>query len=334
MKHVITAEQVVSLDDIIGNGIKFKDLCQRLNIEVPKSQNSRKSILTQLQQFCDIQEIQEDGKHPMYIITQIYKAPLLDIIHKNNKFQPYVEQAILELALTTKQSMIYLSNSAILEATYMVNGNFKIACSPSMAKLDDRAWVQPEANEIYSILYRWIRNRLKQMDARHIIQLQKGYRLYRTIKNAEGETITVYKNVPKNSKEDAVCQEIFATAIQRTSGVSKDWDGGWLPPSVYEEMRKKANQLCQQQFASEGWEKISVVNVIIPVQNENLIKRRLKDVSKTLNNESQRKVKDTSRLNHLTGCQRLQLAEELIALNPVVDYKKLLNEEKQKREND
>lgn len=334
MKNVITADTVLLMDDILNNGrIKFSDICNKLNIPIPKSQNSKKSILNQLKQFCNITEIKEPNKKPTYLITEIYTNPLLDEIHKNNKFQPYIEQAVLELILNNpNEKILYLSNSAILEATYMVNNNFKIACSSAVEKLNERAWIKNEANTIYSILYRWIRNRLKQMDARHLIQLQKGYRLYKTLTNENGEKYIVYKNVAKGSVEDEMCQSIMAQAIQKTITIPKDWDGGWLYPSVYEELKKNANLLCKNVFAEEGWEKINVVNAIIPVQNLKLIQHRLKDVAKILNNESQRKINNTSRLNHLTGYQRLQLTDEIISLNPTIDYKKILKEEKEKRD--
>lgn len=329
MKNTISEEDVLSLEDILGIGNKFKTICDKLNIKMPRSANSKKSILAQLRQYCDIEEIKEEGKQSKYIINQIYKTPLLSEINKNNKFQPYIEQAIIELALSNNQNILYLSNSAILEATYMVNDNFKIACSSAMNDIEERAWIKKEANEIYSILYTWIRSRLKQMDARHLIQLQKGYRLYKTIKGKDNKDYVVFKDVAKMTEEDKICQNIFANAVAKTKSIPKDWDGGWLHPTVYEELKRNANNICLNTFAAQGeqWERIGIVNVIIPVKDKELLIKRYKDIDKILNNESKRKIKSTSRLDHLTGFQRKQITEEIIELHPQIDYKQLLEKE-------
>ena len=324
----LTYENILQLEDILENGIKFKDICNKLNIPVPRSQHTKDAILSQLEDYCDIEEIKSKGKHTQYIIHKIYNQDIIHSIHSNNHFQAYVEQAIINLALNSNQDILYLSNSAILEATYMVNPNFKIACSPDMIQLDGREWIAPEANEIYNILYRWIKKRLQQMDGRHLIQLQKGYRLYKTFKSPKGEEIHMYKNVQKNTEEEKICQELYATAIQNTNGIPKNWDGGWLNPSVYSQLKRNLNKLCRETFAKEGWFEIGVVNVIIPVRNPDILKERLKDVKETLNEEAVRKVQTTTRLNHLTGFQRAQITKEIIALNPDIDYKSLLQEKK------
>ena len=56
------------------------------------------------------------------------------------------------------------------------------------------------------------------------------------------------------------------------------------------------------------------------------MKDSLKQVEKILNDESKRKIKETSQLNHLTGFERAVAIDELIDINTQVDYKALLED--------
>lgn len=67
------------------------------------------------------------------------------------------------------------------------------------------------------------------------------------------------------------------------------------------------------------------VNVLTP--NTKGIKEVLSvyDSEKILNKESQRKIKETTELNYLTGEERDKLIKEIIALPPSINYKNYFN---------
>lgn len=327
MKYNITYEIVSEMRDKLDFSMKFNELCEALGIEPPKnSRCSKDNILKQLRQYCDIDEVKKPGSKPVYIIRAIYSEALIDTIHKNNKFQSYVEQAVLTKALETKGERLYMSNIEILYLASLVNSNFKIICNEQLAaKLKDRRWLHGEAYVIYSVLYDWLRERLKQMHSRHVIELQRGYRVYKTIRGYNGQEYTIKQDVPKGSPLEEQCQEIYAKAVEQTFGIPKDWKGGWLRPEVYTELKRNVIRLCREMFEGD-WDNIRVVHVIIPVKNEQIILNRLKNVEEVLNEESRRKIKSTRRLNHLTGTEREIAISELIDIHTSVDYKSMLKE--------
>ena len=180
----ITYNDVIVLEDKIAISLGLKDICNLMKKEFPKGTCSRNSFINQLKQFCEIEEYKGNGKTTKYIIKQIYSKPLISTIHKNNKFQEYIEQAILTKAIQSPEKKLYLSNIEILYLASLVNKNFKIICNWDLAKqLETRAWLHTEAFTIYSILHRWLKERLVQMHNRHIIELQRGYRVYKTFIN-------------------------------------------------------------------------------------------------------------------------------------------------------
>lgn len=327
MNNKINYSDLFILHDKTAISLSLKDICKLLNKEIPKGTCSRQSFINQLKQFCEIEEKKSNGKATEYIIKQIYSKPLVSTIHKNNKFQEYIEQAVLTKALESPNKQLFLSNIEILYLTSLVNSNFKIICNWSLAKqLEEKAWLHGEAFTIYSILHRWVKERLVQMHSRHIIELQRGYRVYKTFINEKGQEITIKQNVDKGSDLEKKCQEIFASAIKDTVGVPNNWKGEWLPYKVYVELKRQLSIYTKTMFAKEKdkWDNVRTVNVIVPVQNESLLKDSLKQVEKILNDESKRKIKETSQLNHLTGFERAIAINELIDINTHVDYKSLL----------
>ena len=326
MKYKINYDDVAVFNEVQKNGerLSYKDICILLNLNPLPAQNSintKNNILSQLRQYCEIEECKLNPKQVKYIIKQIYSKPLVSTIHKNNKFQEYIEQAVLTKALQQPSKKLYLSNIEILYLASLVNKNFKIICNWDLAKqLESRTWLHSEAFTIYSILHRWLKERLVQMHNRHIIELQRGYRVYKTFINNKGQEITIKENVVKGSELEAKCQEIFALAIKDTLGVPKKWNGEWLPNTVYTDLKRNIRRYAIELLKKEGWDNIRVINVIIPVQNVNLLKDSLKDVEEILNKEAQRKIKETSQLDHLTGRERKIAIDELIDIHTQIDY--------------
>ena len=322
----ITYNDVIVLEDKIAISLGLKDICNLMKKEFPKGTCSRNSFINQLKQFCEIEEYKGNGKTTKYIIKQIYSKPLISTIHKNNKFQEYIEQAILTKAIQSPEKKLYLSNIEILYLASLVNKNFKIICNWDLAKqLETRAWLHTEAFTIYSILHRWLKERLVQMHNRHIIELQRGYRVYKTFINSKGQEITIKQNVEKGSELEAKCQEVFASAIRDTKGVPYKWNGEWLPNSVYNELKRNIRRYSMELLKKEGWDNVRTINVIVPVQNVDLLKDSLKNVEDILNKEAQRKIKETNQLNHLTGFERKIAIEELIDIHTQIDYAGLLD---------
>lgn len=332
MKYEIHYEDIAVLEDILknGEGLTYIELCTRLKLNPIPSANSintKNHILKQLSQYCEIEEKHTQGKSTLYFIKQIYSKPLVSTIHKNNKFQEYIEQAILTKALQAPTKQLYLSNIEILYLTSLVNKNFKIICNVDLAKkLKDREWLHTEAYTIYSILYRWLKDRLNQMHSRHIIELQRGYRVYKTFVNQQGQEITIKQNVIKGTELDKKCQEVFAKAILSTPDVPKDWKGEWLSVTTYNELKKQIRNWAKIILAEEGWDNVRTINVIIPVQNKEILLTQITKVEKILNSESKRKIKNTKQLNHLTGFEREIAVDELIDIDTQIDYLQLLEQ--------
>lgn len=300
-----------------GQTLTYKQVYELLNIPYTRSVTSRKALINELQLYCDIHDISQPNQHPIFLITEIYNTSLLPPIHKNNKFQLYIEQAFLTLFKDNNLKPIYATNLEILEMLSMVNENFKIVCTPILAlKLEDRGWMQSEAWTIYSILYRWADLRLKQMAARGLVKRQEGYRLYRQCKG-----FTLKFDVPEGCELEEKCRRIYANAIYEAD-VPNDWDGGWLPPSQYQKLKALINKGVRENL--DGWQKMKKINILYPLDDMALIEKNIVDADNLINAEAKRKIGRSSRFDHLADYQKKQLVDEIIDADATVDYKAMI----------
>lgn len=326
MKNKINGDNIMLIANHIGQELKFNELCQYLNIDIPKnSKHSKEAIIKQIKQYCDL-EINSEERQPKYIIHSIYATPIL-AYHPNNKFQAYFEKALL-LNLTPGVPK-YLSNTEILRTMNLVNDNFNIASNYDLIKkIEEKEWMHYYAVDIYHVLYSWANRRLKQMDARHLIELQKGFRVYRHVQLEKGKHWIEKENVAKGSKLEEVCKEIFYHAISNTPEVPEDWAGEWLSYEVKNLLENNIQKYAKYYFSLYGyqWDSVKQIKVIIPIDNQAILNQRLKDVEEILNEEAQRKISSSKnkKLKLITDSEKNELVQDLIKMNPELDFKELL----------
>lgn len=287
------------LKNLINQNLTYKQLYKAFGIPYNNSTNSRLAFIKNLSLLCDIEDISHKGQNSKFLITKIYDNPLLPSIHPNNKFQAYVEKIIL--TDVKNNNIIYVSMLDLLEKIGGVNNNFRRVVHEESDYRED-GWI------VYEILEDWCRLRLQGMVKRGLIRMVDGFRLSRSIK--DGDTIfTISQNVNKDSELEQKCWDIYSRCVD-DFGVNKNWNG-WLPPDTYIKLRDKINaEVCQQ---IPPWEKMKKIMIIEAVADKDLINKNIKEARLIINKESQRKIRNTTRL-HLGNSDKEKLIKKIIKI--------------------
>ena len=304
------------LNKIINQPLSYKQLCQSLELEI-KYGNSKKAQIKDLSLYCNIQILSNPTK---YIVTEIYGQSLLP---SKSKFQIPMEILIMQLFKANNYQTLYLTNSRLLEYMKLVNSNYHIIKNP---KLRDKLPFETEhlytgASKSGEILMKWLGRALERMETYGLLKWRKGYCLVK--KNIIGDKeYTSVVNVPLNSILEQNIMECQRQAFIKLN-LQYDQVHRWVP------IRMKAQY--QAQFDREIFKAFDgdfvgafQVNVLSP--NSTGIKEILTayESEQILNQEAQKKIKETKQLNYLT-CEEIdKLIKEIISRPPSVDYKAMI----------
>lgn len=307
------------LNQILDQILTYKQLCQVLNIPI-KSGKSKIYQLKDLALYCNIQIL----SHPTrYKITEIYDKALLP---SKARFQAPMEIVIMQLFKANNYETLYLTNSRLLECMKLVNSNYRIIKNPKLReKLPfETGTLYEGASKSGEILMKWIDRALEKMDGDSLLKYRKGYCLIS--KNIiDGEEYVSTFNVPLNSDEEKDIMECQRQAYIKLN-LKYDEVHRWIPPGM--------KALYQSQFDKEIFNMFDgefdggfQVNVLTP--NVKGIKEilTLYESEQMLNQEAQRKIKETKQLNYLTGYERNRLIKEIISRPPSIDYQSIIMQE-------
>lgn len=304
------------LNQIINQPLSYRKLCEILELEI-KYGNSKKAQIKDLSLYCNLQIT----SHPTrYIITEIYDQALLP---SKSKFQIPIEILIMQLFKANNYQTLYLTNSRLLEYMKLVNSNYYIIKNPKL-----RRKLPFETESLYTgasksgeILMKWLGRTLEKMDDYGLLKWRKGYCLVK--KNIIGDKEYTYvMDVPLDSNIE---QEVMECQRQAFLNLNLQYDKNhrWVPIGMKAQYQLQFDKEIYKAFNGEfvgGFQ----VNVLTP--NTTGIKEILTtyESEQIVNQEAQRKIKETSQLNYLTGDERDKLIKEIIMRPPSVDYKYIL----------
>ena len=173
---------------------------------------------------------------------------------------------------------------------------------------------------VYNILAQWTRRKLLTMKNRYVIDLNRGYRLYKQRSNLETkETWLETYDVPEDSPDHQTCLSIYSKAVNEI--MPPNWgkviDNRVYKPYVsadqYKAFEARLAQLTQEAFSGE-YVKVKEVYIIKPATKE-WIANRLLDVYEhypsfeKINKEACTKIIQTSQLSCITGKQRREFVD-------------------------
>ena len=202
---------VDALIKIEGRELKYPELCKALDIP-PKSGNTKISQLDKIRNYCQLDTLE----HPTrYIVQEVYPEAdaLINELDKDS-YQAAFEAALYQIFLKTNCATIYASTSNLLRMFQEVNDNFSYTYSQAVENSEHYGYMSLVNGVVYNILAQWTRRKLLTMKNRYVIDLNRGYRLYKQRSNPEGkETWLETYDVPEDSPDHQICLSIHSKAV-------------------------------------------------------------------------------------------------------------------------
>lgn len=322
------------LSSLVGGSYGYRELYKAMRIPCPKSKHSRRAFIKELSLHCEIRNISTNKNRPKFLIERVYEHSLAPYIHKNNKFQYYIDQMILQEFKRRGMGRIYATSVDLLLMTSAVNENFRYALSPFWSPYlePERIEITANINTTFEILHRWVMARIKSMSIRGLLRILDGFRLCRE----ENKKMRTYMDVPLNTDLDDECRRLYRQAVVNV-GLGEDWKHEWLPRGKYNELTKEIDRVVTDYFKDKnGWTGMRRVMVLDPLDNIKLIDDEINNLAafmNKLNAESKRKIMETKRLDCMTTESRKKLVDETIDNKYVkVSYRDIAKENKRRRE--
>lgn len=308
------------LERIKDKELKYNQLCRELKLPI-KTGGAKNNQLADLDMYCRLERLASPTR---YAVREIYNVELIQALNGNSKYQAVFEAAMYQALLANGAQQLYLSNMELLELFKEVNENFRLACNKdAMAELGEPYVHFADMGQIaYKILKRWTQRRLKVMETRGVIIVRRGYRLYS--ETADGYILTT--NVTADSDQEKLCQEIYNQAVREI--MPNEWSGEWVGLTVWLKFEKRIKELTAYR-TNKQYTDLKSVYIISPPK-EQFIRERLQDLYsampelQAINNESCRKILETTQLDKFTTNERKRLVDIGIKQSPQIRLNQLI----------
>lgn len=328
-----------ALIKIEGRELKYRELCAAVDMP-QKDGNSRASQLDKIRNYCQL-DIVPNSYPTRYIVQEVYPEAdaLINELDKDS-YQAAFEAALYQIFLKTNCATIYASTSNLLRMFQEVNDNFNYTYSQAVENSEHYGYMSMVNGIVYNILAQWTRRKLLTMKNRYVIDLNRGYRLYETKTNQNGETYIHTYDVPEDSKEREICLTIYSKAVAEI--MPPNWgkviDNKIYKPYVsqdtYTRFEARLKELTKAAFDGK-YDTVKEVYVIKPATKE-WIANRLLDVYEhypsfeRINKEACAKIIQTSQLSCITGKQRREFVDVNMNNKQSDRLKDLVTNEKRK----
>lgn len=295
-----------------GEAITYSQMCQRLKLP-QKTGMSKVSQMRALESICKIKKMTGPTR---YVFEEIHMAYLPKLNDKRNKYVNYIE-AILCAILETGVPVI-VSNIDLILMCRMANENFKIAkAKEHRAKIavgrkvndSDIAFFTQAVEE--HILLPIIRSALVNLEKKKVVKIAPAYK-YKKI-NRKGFQILPATFGSKLFNE---FHEIEYEARKELNMTNMTY----VPHEFYSAYQHLCNIKVQEKFPDiEFFYSCREI-----VTQKAIIKDALPRAYAELNAAVGKRVMTIEALDDLTQKVRKMLTEDMINLDPSVDYEKIL----------
>lgn len=341
---------IEKLKNVKGKELKYKDLCQELNIPV-KAGDSKKAQLKSLETYCKLIKLEKPTR---YLITEVYEEQLkvLGYINGHNKFQLMFEAALYQMFLNNGGKPFYLSKSDALRLFTEVNENFSYAQNANQMKElgKEYEYMTNMSKIIFNTLSKWTMRRIEEMHNRSTVTKNEGFRLYKKSFYKFRE-YTIATDVPQNSEMEKICQEIYNQAIEEI--MPEDWGkikrpeeeleqikeleneekkkSGkyWVPDYKWKQFENRIAELTKEKF-NDNYDYLRIVMILKPptlpyvINKLNKLCKELEGLTH-INEEACRKALTIPSLDYATNIERKKFIEINMKQNPPVSFKEMLN---------
>lgn len=300
-------------DDIVGQELKYKDLCAKINIK-PKSGNSKESQLKDLSLICDYEVLQNPTRYKIEMVFETNELP----INANNKYQLPAEYLISKALAKNNYQDLYCTNTQLLMLLCCVNHNYAIIKDPKKRKRLGKNYEDMYYYVIQTgtVLKKWVDRILRRMQLRGIIMYRHGFCL---VKEQVG--MIQIENVPMQSDKERKILNCWHDTMMVTGLYRMKND--FIPADMRPIFYKEFNRRIEEAF---GHEYIGAYRANIITGEKRIVQKYISDAEQTMNLASQNKISSTIALNDMTGRQRQTLIDEIIKLPPEINYKEILLE--------
>lgn len=309
------------LKTIIGEELKYKDLCSKLNIEYKRG-NAKNAQLKNIELYCDLQVLSSPTR---YKVNEVYDKELVKF-NSNTKLQEEIEDVIIQLLQLNNFNVLYITKNQLLVSLYLVNENYIVLKNPklrrSLEKVTNTDYydLYLSADKSGDILMKWVDRALDRMEKRGLILYRRGYCLHKEVNIGDCIVRTKYEVPSTNPNEDGVSieQRIHGCYRQALESLGLGGFNGYVPIHLKNNFNEKFNILVKEEFNGE-YDGAYKTKIIIPADPKRV--KSFSDVKTKLNEEAQRKIRETAQLDCLTGTERKKLLDEIISIDSPIVYK-------------
>ena len=360
-KEQIKSIQVKAIN-CLGQPMKYKEICEKLEIPYQKQTDSKRKQLRDLQTVLEIQGTQI-GKQSGYIITQIYSEPQLPYYDDDEWYAAVKSRIRTIFNENPDKNYLWFFRSRLLYEIGAVNENYRIIMNPrDKAKLsihfdrefnNEKAVCEIAGNIIADRIY----DALVKMQKERLIICSDGYAIKATTNNfrfdkAQNKFIKketpIYIDVPYDPENDSLFKYLYRLDNEALDEVAKVYNSycekddfknrSRVKGAHFEEFLDVRNKLFQDEEVFErikrehenliSIEKFFDVKFITPVWKVYEKTREYKPFDKAfINKASQEKILN-SKDKRLNRYKELidGVVKIFISNDTEVNYKKMLKE--------
>ena len=345
LKNYLTENNIENLKKIIGKELKYKSLCEAINIPV-KGGDAKKSQIKDLQTYCSLSLLENPTR---FIVEEVYDGAfeVINGISGNNKFQAIFDAALYHALIKNHGNPLYVSGLELIRLFQEVNDNFGATLNINILKKigNEYVYMNNMSDIVYRVLKQWTEHKLNSMNTRGVIRLSTGYRLYKKIHGPKGDFYSKY-DVPQSTKNnvnelDQLCMTVYNKTHEECfpflqesyiqNKLSKKEKVSYFIPGYKlkffnDELNKAISEATNGEYC-----KMKRVKVITPPQ-ESWLQEKLEQIYKEypdlnqITNEVYNKVLTIKQLDDFTGNERKLYAKMNIDRNPSFLFQNRLQE--------
>lgn len=275
----------IGLNSIVGVSLKYKQLCDVLNLPL-KGGDAKCKQLEDLLTLCDYKILNNPTRYKVIEVYEEVLPVMKDLCGKNrDNLQLFFEGCLYREFYNNDCQPVYLSTTQLLKMFTQVNDNFAFACDKDkMVKASrktgkDYTYMTPIAQRIYVLLRDWSDRVVKRMVARCAIKVQYGFRLYKK-EWIDGEEIYFTYDVPINSQEEKELMEVYEECVLEHMGYN--WNGCWVDNRIWDMFQRALNKKIKDKYFGGGdWKELKRIKVYSPSTNDR-VKKNLLEICHTL----------------------------------------------------
>ena len=275
MKEKVDTKVIENAQSIVGQELKYKDLCTALDIPV-KTSDSKIAQLKWLDSFTDLTKLDSPTR---YRIDNVHPDifAVLDKI-SSDECQAAFDAALYCKMLSNEGYPLYISNLELLFLFNEINEDFLQLRGLSPDNVEAQI-----GNVVYSILTVWTQRRLESMTRREIIRMMDGYRVYTKHFNKQGlmylkkHDVAIHSDRSNKETLDGLCDKIYQKSFKETFTTliwkdkhNKAHNNPKIIPYLWPEFNDRMNKAIKKESGGK-YVKLKRVKVIFPPDDKTLV---------------------------------------------------------------